>query len=225
MQKKSYSKVYEFIWKKVLDGELKLGDKLPPEREFAKILDISRNSVREGIRILENVGVVSSQQGAGNFIIAEFEETLAEIMAFMYTLNGMNDKQITEFRYALEWEAINLITGKISEDIKRDLFYYLEKLEQAVNKEEAVICDKAIHYLIIEATKNDYMKTNYKALTKIMNIYIPRFREKIIIGMKEDKELNRAHRMIVEGIAEGNKEKSIKGLKLHFKYIITYQDN
>lgn len=225
MQKKSYSKVNEYIWEKVLKGELKLGDKLPPEREFAKLLNISRNSVREGLRILENVGVVSSQQGAGNFISADFEETLAGMMAFMYTLNGMNDSQITEFRYALEWEAINLITGKVPEDIKKDLLYYLEKLEQAESEEEGIVFDKKIHYLIIEATNNDYMKTNYKALTKIMNIYIPRLRGKIIIGMKGDKELSQAHRMIVEGAIYGDKEKSMKGLKLHFKYIIAYQNS
>lgn len=225
MQKKSYSKVNEYIWEKVLNGELKLGDKLPPEREFAKMLDISRNSIREGLRVLENVGVISSQQGAGNFISANFEETLVEIMSFMYTLNGMNDCQITQFRYALEWEAVNLITGKVPEEIKEDLLCYLEKLEQAESEEEAVVYDKKIHYLIIEATDNDYMKTNYKALTKVMNIYIPRLRGKIIVGMKGDKELSQAHRMIVEGVIEGNKEKSMKGLKLHFKYMITYQNS
>lgn len=225
MQKKSYAKVNEYIWSKVSNGELKLGDRLPPEREFAKILDISRNSVREGLRVLENVGVVSSQQGAGNFISAEFEETLVEIMSFMYTLNGMNDNQITEFRYAIEWEAVNLITGKVSDDIKEDLLYYLEKLEQAESEEEAVIYDKNIHYLLIEATNNDYMKTNYRALNKIMNLYIPRLRGKIIVGMKGDKELRNAHRLLVEGVVEGNMKKSMTGLEQHFQYIIRYQNS
>lgn len=225
MQKKSYAKVNEYIWGKVLNGELKLGDQLPPEREFAKILNISRNSVREGIRVLENVGVVSSQQGAGNFISAEFEETLVEIMSFMYTLNGMNDNQITEFRYAIEWEAVNLITGKVSEDIKEALLYYLEKLEQAESEEEAVIYDKSIHYYLIEATNNDYMKTNYRALNKVMNLYIPRLRGKIIVGMKGDKELRNAHRLLVEGVVEGDMKKSMMGLEQHFRYIIEYQNS
>ena len=224
MQKKSYAKVNEYIWDKVYNGELKLGDRLPPEREFAKILDISRNSVREGLRVLENVGVVSSQQGAGNFISAEFEETLTEIMAFMYILNGMKDSEITEFRYALEWKAINLITGKISDDIKEDLLYYVEKLEQTESKEEAVIYDTNIHYLLIEATNNDYIKTNYRALNKIMNIYIPRLREKIIVGMKGDKELSNAHRLLVEGVIEGDIKKSMRGLEQHFQYVIEYQN-
>ena len=225
MQKKSYSKVNEYICERISNGELKLGDKLPPEREFAKILDISRNSIREGIRVLENMGVVSSQQGAGNFISADFEETIADIMSFMFILKGMKEKQITEFRYAIEWEAVNLITGKISEDNKENLLYYLEKLEQAENEKEAVIFDKKIHYLLIELTNNDYMKTSYRALTKIMNIYIPRLRGKIILGMKGDKALSGAHRMIVEGIIEGNLKKSIEGLNHHFEYIIKYQSN
>lgn len=225
MQRKSYTKVSDYIWDNVLSGTLKLGDKLPPEREFAQILDISRNSIREGLRTLENIGVVSSQQGAGNFISAQFEETLTEIMSFMFTLNGMQDNQITEFRYAIEWEAINLICGKLPDDIKEKLLLHLEKLEQATDEEEAVMHDKAIHYLMIEATNNDYMKTNYRALTKIMGLYIPRLRGKIIVGMKSDEDLKNAHRILVEGVVEGNLEKSMNGLHQHFKYIIQYQNS
>lgn len=225
MQKKSYAKVNDYIWDKISRGELKLGDKLPPEREFAKILDISRNSVREGLRVLENVGVISSQQGAGNFISAQFEETLTNIMSFMFTLNGMHDNQITEFRYAIEWEAINLICGKLSDNIKEQLLLHLEQLENSDTEEEAIKQDKAIHYLLVEATNNDYMKTNYKALTQIINIYIPRLRGKIILGMKGDKELRNAHRDIVEGVVEGDLAKSMRGLHQHFQYIIQYQNS
>lgn len=225
MQKKSYNKVSDYIWDKISKGELKIGDKLPPEREFAETLDISRNSLREGLRILENVGVISSMQGAGNFISAQFENTIGEIMSFMYTLNGMKDSQITEFRYAIEWETINLITGKVNDKIKERLMYHLEKLEESDTEDERVIHDKALHYLLIEATNNDYMKTSYHALTKIMNLYIPRLRGKIIQGMQGDKELKNAHRMIVEGVIEGNFEKSMLGIHKHFEYIIKYQNN
>lgn len=224
MEKKSYYKVNEYICERISNGQLKLGDKLPPEREFAKILDISRNSTREGLRILENMGVVTSQHGAGNFISADFEETIADIMSYMFILKGMDDKQITQFRYAIEWGAINIITGKVSEDDKKDLLYYLTKLEEAKTEKEAVVYDKKIHYFLIDATNNDYMKTSYLALTKIMNMYIPRLREKIIFGMKGDNALRKAHRMIVEGVIDGDLKKSIKGLNLHFEYIIKYQN-
>ncbi|WP_300343429.1 GntR family transcriptional regulator [Fusobacterium sp.] len=225
MQKKSYLKVSDYIGEKISNGELKLGDRLPPERELAKNLDISRNSIREGLRILENIGVVKSQHGAGNFISAEFEETIADVMSYMFILKGMDDKKITEFRYAIEWEAVNLITGKLSTKSKEELVYYLNKLEESECEKEAVIYDKKIHYLLVELTNNDYMKTSYQALTKIMNLYIPRLRGKIILGMKGDKALSGAHRMIVEGVIEGDLKKSIEGLNHHFEYIMKYQDN
>ena len=110
---KSYAKVSTLIKEKILAGELVPGDHLPPEREMAELLDTSRNSVREGLRVLENVGVIESRQGSGNYISGRFEETLTEVMSFMYVMKGMKDSEITEFRYALEWQAMNLAAERI----------------------------------------------------------------------------------------------------------------
>ena len=63
---KSYEKVIEYVKKGIGSGEIQAGEKLLPERELAQKLEISRNSAREGLRILENMGVLESQQGAGN---------------------------------------------------------------------------------------------------------------------------------------------------------------
>ena len=46
-------------------GELSAGDKLPPERDLAKILGVSRPTLRAGIRSLSAVGILFSKQGAG----------------------------------------------------------------------------------------------------------------------------------------------------------------
>ena len=47
-----------------------------PERELSAILHISRTAVREGIRILEVIGVVYSLQGSGNYIANYHDQTL-----------------------------------------------------------------------------------------------------------------------------------------------------
>ena len=85
---KSHTKVSEYIWGKIYNKELKVGDKIPSERDLAKILGISRNSVREGLRIMDNVGIISSQHGSGNYVSAKFEDTIAEIMSFMGSLSN-----------------------------------------------------------------------------------------------------------------------------------------
>ena len=55
-------------------GELKEGDKLPPENELAKQLKVGRSSFREGMRLLSAYGVVEIRQGEGTFIINKTAE-------------------------------------------------------------------------------------------------------------------------------------------------------
>ena len=222
---KSYMKVIHYIKNGILNGALKPGDQLLPEREMAERLLVSRNSVREGLRTLENMGVICSHQGSGNYIEGNFEQTLTEVMAFMYILKDMDIDHITEFRYALEGQAMKLAVYKATERQKKEMLEHLKGLEEAVSEETRVIHDKAIHYQLIAATQNDYMIANYNALTNIMDRYIPQMRSKIIEGMKSDQLLVRAHCKIVEGVVEGDLKKGQEGLDLHFQYINEYKNS
>ena len=64
-QAKSYERVLTYLEDALRTGELSLGQALPPERDLAEQLGISRNSVREAVRLLEHMGFVISSQGRG----------------------------------------------------------------------------------------------------------------------------------------------------------------
>ena len=200
---KSYEKVIEYVKHGIGSGEIQAGEKLLPERELAQKLEISRNSAREGLRILENMGVL-------------------EMLSFMYILKKIDVNKITEFRSTLEWGGIETGVKQATEEQRQKMMSYLDNLERAETEEERVRWDKAIHYLLIEASGNFCMLANYKALNKIMDEYIPKMRGKIIEGMHSEQFLSRAHRTLAEGFAEGNTEKAREGLKLHFHYIYQY---
>ena len=221
---RSYMKIINYVKREILAGALKAGDQLLPERELAEILGVSRNSVREGLRTLDNMGVIKSFHGSGNYIAGNFEETLTEVMTFMYMLKDMDYDRIAEFRYALEWQAMNLAVRQATDQQRQKMQEYYKKLITADREETRVKYDKAIHYLLVQASKNDYMISNYKALNNIMDRYIPTMRGKIIEGMKSDERLINAHRRIVEGFVEGNYLKGRQGLNLHFRYIKEYKD-
>lgn len=106
-EEKAYARVIEKVKKMILSGELKPGEKLPPEREFAEKLEVSRNSVREAIRIMDMMGIVSSQQGSGNYVTCEFQKSITETMAMMFAMDQVNDKQISQVRYSLEVLALH----------------------------------------------------------------------------------------------------------------------
>jgi len=63
-----YENVIEQIMELIKNNELKPVDKLPPERELAEKLSISRGSLRQAFRVLESKGLIKSKPGGGRYI-------------------------------------------------------------------------------------------------------------------------------------------------------------
>lgn len=61
--------------KRILEGSLKPGDRLPPERELAAELGVSRPSLREAIQKLASKGMLQSRQGGGTYVTNRLEST------------------------------------------------------------------------------------------------------------------------------------------------------
>lgn len=216
---KSYESLIFYVKDKILKNEYIIGDKLPSERDLAIKLEISRNSVREGIRILERMGVIYSQHGAGNFISGQFDQTLIEVMSMMYVLKGMDMEKLTDFRFGLEFSAVNLAVKNINDDQRRRLMLHLEAMENAETESIRAKNDKSMHYLLVESSNNVYIISNFNALNDIMEQYVPKMREKIFTDIKSEELLATAHRQLVEGVIEGDLDKALDGLLKHFKYI------
>src|SRR5215216_3191857 len=85
-------------------GELRAGDRPPPERDLAKLLNVSRPTLRAGIRSLAAVGVLQSRQGAGTFVVeTEDSPTLdSSPLRMMAALHGFTSKEMFEARRSLE---------------------------------------------------------------------------------------------------------------------------
>lgn len=62
--KKAYQYVFDHFSEQILSGELKLNDKIPPEREIAEQLNVSRNSIREVMHMLEINGLLECSRAA-----------------------------------------------------------------------------------------------------------------------------------------------------------------
>ena len=89
-------------------GRLKHGDQLPPERELASIFKVSRHTVREAIRILEQKKILKSRPGSGTFIILEDESSVVEFMARAIFREKNTLSEIFQFRELLEPQIAGL---------------------------------------------------------------------------------------------------------------------
>ena len=94
----------------ILEGSLKAGQKLPPERELAAQFNVSRPSLREAIQKLEAKGLITRKQGGGTFVSTQilkgFSDPLFALMA------GSNESQfdLLEFRHGIEG-YVSLLCG------------------------------------------------------------------------------------------------------------------
>jgi len=94
-------------------GNLKPGDQLPPERELANMLQVSRPSVREALRGLTILGVVRTRQGGGAFISSLNASDLLEPLQFYITLDRLTVDSLYEARIAIESTVATLAAERL----------------------------------------------------------------------------------------------------------------
>jgi len=83
-------------------GELRPGDRLPPERELAQHIGVSRPSVRAGLRSLSAMGVVHTRHGSGTYIADGPPQLDSRPLSLLASLHGFTPEQMFEARRTLE---------------------------------------------------------------------------------------------------------------------------
>ncbi len=218
-QQKAYKGVIDYFKKKIMDGELRPGEKLPPERDIAEQLNVSRNSVREAIRIMDMTGVISSQQGSGNYITCEFQKSLAETMTMMFAMDQINYKQISQIRQALERLAFSLAIECASKEQIAEMEEAVKELDQSGDDEKNVVLDKKIHFTLAQSSGNILVLDFLEACSGVIDMFIKDVREKLLrTGVTKDR-LNQCHRALVEALKEKDEEKGLEALEEHFRMI------
>lgn len=218
MEEKSYTRIIEYVKNQIMNGEIRIGDKLPAERELSESLGVSRNSVREALRTLDIMGVISSQHGAGNYLTGNFEKNLMETMSMMFIMNQINYEQISQLRLGLEIQAMMLAIDHITEFQINQLESIVSELEQGTEKNNVVL-DKQFHYIITLASKNLLIIDILQAVSDVMDHFNNDLRKEIL-GTKESKmKLHEAHSLILKSIKNKDKELGREALYKHFSVI------
>jgi len=145
------------IQKQITDGRLEPGEKLPAERDLARRLNVSRVSVREAYRSLEEMGLLITKRGAegGAFITDVDHEPVTRSLSLMLRLGRTSHEDLTEARLLLEPPIARLAAQRAD---PADI----ELLEDLVRKQQAAIngngnprrYDLQFHRLVAQCAKN-----------------------------------------------------------------------
>jgi GntR family transcriptional repressor for pyruvate dehydrogenase complex len=195
-------------------GEIQAGDKLPPERDLAKLLNVSRPTLRAGIRSLVAIGVLRSKQGAGTFVIANDGPPSLDgnQLRLLASLRGFTSAEMFEARLALEMAVAGLAAERVTSDTLASLAEELAGIFGSIDEpEQFLVHDMNFHQLVATASGN-------RILTSLMNMVTTILfdvRSKTVKRAKDLKESAEMHRTIYRAIRNKDIEAARNAMRDH----------
>jgi DNA-binding FadR family transcriptional regulator len=198
------------------DGSLRPGDRLPSERLLAEQFGVSRNTVREAIRMMEISGLVRLKLGAaGGAFIAEPDPGIAARgLADALQLTTLSLSDITEARLWVESIVVRVACERMTEEQLRALHDNVDevsKLSAEGNWERKAIVHVEFHNLLADATGNPVMAVLMRSMADLLRELA------LAVGPSTDDIIVRSRRRLLRHLRNRDADKAVLEMQRHLK--------
>jgi GntR family transcriptional repressor for pyruvate dehydrogenase complex len=204
--------------KELIDQEyFKFGEKLPPERELAKLLGISLPSLREALRALSILGIAEMRPGSGTYLRSSLSSWSSDAFSLLFNLRTSVHIDLFEARIGIEGVVAELAAKKRSdEDLKR-MELALQKMRSNLNnKEQYIKFEIEFHQAVIRASRNSILEDLMEKINKLLY----ESRKKTIEYLKDVyKDSYLKHYQIYRSIKDNDTKKARKAMIQHLSYL------
>jgi len=205
----------------IFEGKLMPGEKLPPERELAKTLNVSRVSLREALNTLQGMGLLEIQQGNRTFVRPITTLSIHDPLAAFSKNDPSNILKLLEIRKYLEIGTASLAAERATSDEIQQLDKLLKEMEEDLKRNRlGAKSDFDFHSAIARATHNEaylhIMQTVYDLLQEPLRIaYGDIFRKK-----DERKKLLLQHQNMFNAIRDHDPDRASKEALVHLCFAL-----
>ena len=182
----------------LVSGELKPGDRLPPERELAEQFGVSRTVIRDAVKTLAGRGILHVKHGAGIFVTTSEENAIGRLGALsdILPLQGVSLRELFEIRKVLEAEGAEWAARRRND-------YHLKRLrgilEDAYRNSENIEVlserDAQFHVAIAEASQNLVL---VRVMLTLLDLLVQSRRESLSIPGRAKLSLKDYERIVEE---------------------------
>ncbi|GAA2683296.1 FCD domain-containing protein [Nonomuraea recticatena] len=169
---RTFEDVIAQIERRIADDGLTVGDRLPGERQLAEQLQVGRSSVREALRVLETLGVITSQAGrgpdAGAVLISRPESALADLLRLHLGTASLALPEVIDTRLMIEQWAVQHVDAPEAMEVMRSA---LDSMEAAASFEEFVDHDVTFHMGVALLSGNRLLAATMRALRQTIHAY------------------------------------------------------
>ncbi len=218
--KKIYEEIVDQLRELIHTGAFSPGDQLPPEREMAAMLGVSRASVREAVVVLQALGILTVKPGEGTYVSASMNSETIEPLALILSVEQNSLLQLMEVRRILEAEAAALAALRATREDRQKMVAVLDDMRATAERhEQGVEFDLFFHFTIAEATKNPLLRRIIKTLDNMMHqTFLVNRNEMYANPITADRILNE-HQIILDAILSGDAGAAREGMLHHLGHV------
>ena len=214
----SFQKVALAIREAIVRGELKPGDRLPPQRELQEVFGVSKVTVIGALRHLEADGVIAIQVGrhGGAIVLDSRHQSLNRALGLLLDMEQVNLSEVKELRDSVEVQIARLAAQRATPEQVTHLDQVLARLEELASagrlsvQTSYIMLDMEFHSTLAEASGNRLLSAWMQVLRHHM------LQHPSSITAQQQAELNRSLRQLVDdGIRQAQPDAAAHAMSLH----------
>jgi GntR family transcriptional repressor for pyruvate dehydrogenase complex len=204
-----------------MQGELRVGDQLPSERELSELFGVSRTAVRDAVNALREKGLVEVRPGKGTFIADIADRSLGVVRDSLGLMVGsMLDKGLADLiqvRTILEPEIAAIAAACAREEDLETLQSALDTMESALDDADVFIeSDLEFHLALAKATQNPLIPVLIDPIIDLLRDH--RWRMSMVEGGSERGQYH--HRRIFSAVLKRDPAAARKAMTAHMEQVV-----
>ena len=203
-------------------GVFRVGDKLPPERDLAEQMGVSRPSVREAIQVLAAQGILETIHGGGTLVKSLTAQRIVTPIEVFIKDDRQRALELTEVRAFMEaWAARKAALNRTEEDLEK-IRGFLEEMERDYEKGQIRSdIDFKFHTEIAAATHNTIYMHVIHNVYELIDYSIKIHREQVFVSSDAQRKILDHHRQIFNQIQDGDPDGAEAAMKAHLMFVVS----
>lgn len=223
---KAWRVVVDRLQDDLVSGKLSPGDHILPERALAAELGVSRSAMREGLRVLEFLGLLRTGTGsgpnAGAIITSRPSAAMSAMMRLQVAAKGFRASETVSVRVMLEQAVVAQLAADQEPDLSRAIELLEAMEEPALSAQEFLVLDAQFHLALAQASGNQVLLSIMTGLRESIEWYFleaarvfPEW-ETMVLRVRAE------HREIIEAIGAGDAERAKRAVAQNIEQLLPF---
>jgi GntR family transcriptional repressor for pyruvate dehydrogenase complex len=216
-----YEEIKDQLLRMILDGKLKVGDKLPSTKEMSESFGVGRSTTREALSALKAMGLIEIRQGGGCRVIRSAPEEIMLPELDSLKMNRETLLELLEARHSLEVSNASVAANKRTEEDLDQFKALISEMDHSVGRDiDGERADLLFHLTLARATHNSILVRLFETIANQLETAIKEIRRVELYANRQVAErLYLEHSAIYEAVSLQDPVLAAQRMKQHLQHV------